>query len=215
VVRSGDQRDHGDQCLSERRREQRARHSRSQRAGPACRTAPTGPPARPWAAVSCGLRGGAWETSRGRIGKRVLGHTGPRLVSSYSRRRGRPSTAAASSHRELSRPNSSSRLKALHRVPWPVRARDPPRSRMVWARPNPWNVACPERSNDSATSGSRFREPAGFQACGAEEEDIFLVSSASGRRATGVVADRAAGYVAHVHVVDLRPSPRRITLCRC
>src|SRR5687767_9549519 len=41
----------------------------------------------------------------------------PCLVSSYSRRRGRPSTGSASSHREVSRPNSSSRLKALYRVP--------------------------------------------------------------------------------------------------
>src|SRR5687768_344600 len=76
----------------------------------------------------------------------------PCLVSSYSRRRGRPSAAAASSHREVSRPNSSSRLKALYRVPWPVKERDPLCSRMVWARPNPWKVACPERSIDSATS---------------------------------------------------------------
>src|SRR6266498_3581226 len=56
----------------------------------------------------------------------------PWLVSSYSRRRGRPSAAAAaSSHREVSRPNASSRLKALYRVPWAVKERDSLCSRMV------------------------------------------------------------------------------------
>ena len=123
------------------------------RAAPACRTAPTAPPARRRALASCGLRGKSWEGSMTALPARARCATwAPWLVISYSRRRGRPSTAAASSQREVSRPKSSSRLKALYRVPWAVKERDPLCSRIVWARPNPWKVACPARSSDSATS---------------------------------------------------------------
>ena len=99
-----------------------------QRAGSACRAAPSAPPARPCAPASCGLRGDAWGASGGRSAwsARACSATrAPCPVSSYSRRRGRPSAAAASSQREASRPNSSSRPSALYSVPWPVSARDP------------------------------------------------------------------------------------------
>ena len=135
-----------------RRRSRRSDAGRSARAGCACRTAPTAPPARPCAPASCGLRGDARGAGR-RPGVPARARSATRApcpVSSYSRRRGRPSAAAASSQREVSRPNSSSRPRALYSVPWPVSARDPLCSRIVWASPNPWKVACPERRIDSA-----------------------------------------------------------------